>query len=394
MIIGSIQRIRNISREPSLFTGNAKLKRVKHKKVLGVTVDEYLSWHNHFSNIVKKVKSGLSALRQIRDFVPLGALKKVYFAVIQLHFDYCSSVWDNCNKGFKKLPLHPIIINWYISFLRDRKQRVVSNGTAFNWKSVNRGTTQGSVSGPYLFNIFINDLTVEDEFLAKYADDSTVAVPVFKCKDDISAEVVQQFFNWTANNKMVCNPEKCHELIFRKKGNVEGYETMMNISQCNELTVLGMGLQNNCRFNIHIKNKLCNSNKSLFVLRSLRKGYSHNEIDYLFQALVMPNITYGLSVYGASNAELRSVQQFLDRCKKRGYTSKPINVKLLLNEQDKRIFNKVRKLENHPLYEFLPKIRNTGYNLRTEHTSKPKINTTRYKNCFKKRLTFKHDLAI
>ena len=113
------------------------------------------------------------------------------------------------------------------------------------------------------------------------------------------------------------------------------------------------------------------------VLRSLRKeGYSQNEIDYLFQALVMPNITYGLSVYGASNAELRSVQQFLDRYKKRGYTSKPIDVKLLLNEQDKRIFNKVRKLENRPLYEFLPKIRNTGYNLRTEHTSKPKINTT------------------
>ena len=110
--------------------------------------------------------------------------------------------------------------------------------------------------------------------------------------------------------------------------------------------------------------------------------------------MVVPNITYGLSVYGASNAELRSVQQFLDRCEKRGYTSKPIDVKLLLNEQDKRIFNKVRKLENHPLYEFLPNMRNTGYNLRTEHISKPKINTTRYKNCLKNRLTFKHDLAI
>ena len=68
------------------------MKRVKHKKVLGVTVDEYLSWHDHISNIVKKAKSGLSALRQIRDFVPLDALKKVYFAVIQPHFDYCSSV--------------------------------------------------------------------------------------------------------------------------------------------------------------------------------------------------------------------------------------------------------------------------------------------------------------
>ena len=100
--IGSVQRIRNLSREPSLFIGNAKLKRVKHKKILGVTVDEHLSWHDHISNIVKKVKSGLSALRQIRDFVLLDALKKVYFAVIQPHFDYCSLVWHNCNKGFKE----------------------------------------------------------------------------------------------------------------------------------------------------------------------------------------------------------------------------------------------------------------------------------------------------
>ena len=61
MIFGSVQ--------PSLFIGNAKLKRVKHKKVLGVTVDEYLSWHDHISNIVKKVKSG-----QTRDFVPLDAI--------------------------------------------------------------------------------------------------------------------------------------------------------------------------------------------------------------------------------------------------------------------------------------------------------------------------------
>ena len=40
----------------------------------------------------------------------------------------------------------------------------LSNSCACNWKSVNRGMTQGSVSGPYLFNIFSNHLTVEDEF--------------------------------------------------------------------------------------------------------------------------------------------------------------------------------------------------------------------------------------
>ena len=49
-------------------------------------------------------------------------------------------------------PLNPYIVNWYVSFLSDRKQRVVCHNTVCDWKDVNRGTTQGSVSGPYLFN--------------------------------------------------------------------------------------------------------------------------------------------------------------------------------------------------------------------------------------------------
>ena len=76
MIIGSVQRIRNLSREPSLFIGNVKLKRVKHKKILGVTVGENLGWHEHISNTVKKVKSGLSVLRQIRDFYSSRRIKE------------------------------------------------------------------------------------------------------------------------------------------------------------------------------------------------------------------------------------------------------------------------------------------------------------------------------
>ena len=51
----------------------------------------------------------------------------------------------------KDLPLSPYIINWYQSFLVDRKQRISSNNYIGDWKIVNKGTTQGSVSGPYLF---------------------------------------------------------------------------------------------------------------------------------------------------------------------------------------------------------------------------------------------------
>ena len=46
-------------------------------------------------------------------------------------------------------PLNTYIVNWYVSFLSDRKKRVVCHNTFWDWKGANRGTTQGSVSGPY-----------------------------------------------------------------------------------------------------------------------------------------------------------------------------------------------------------------------------------------------------
>ena len=85
---------------------------------------------------------------------------------------------------------------------------------------MNKGTTQDSVSGLHLFNLFINDLAIRDNDLTsiiKYADDTTLLVKVCKNEIDLSQEVVNQFFSSTQDNAIVCNPKKCTELILCKK---------------------------------------------------------------------------------------------------------------------------------------------------------------------------------
>ena len=90
-----------------------------------------------------------------------------------------------------------------------------------------------------------------------------------------------------------------------------GYSRILGIPQTSELTILGLTFQPNSKFSTRIKEKLCKANKCLYVISCLRlEGRSQVEEDHLFSSIVLPNITYALSVYGASESELTIAQRF------------------------------------------------------------------------------------
>ena len=111
--------------------------------------------------------------------------------------------------------------------------------------------------------------------------------------------------------------------------------------------------------------------------------------DHLVKTLVLPNLVYGLSIYGASEAELTTVQCFLDQCFKCNYISHYADIRELLEKQDKIICNKVSKSEGHPLYQMLPKAKETSYQLRRRSSPKPRINTQRFISTFINHLIFR-----
>ena len=93
------------------------------------------------------------------------------------------------------------------------------------------------------------------------------------------------FIEWSSNNGISCNPSKCKEIDFKKKGCTQVFPLLSGILQTSVLSILGVTFQEDCLFTTHVRNKLI-------------------------------NLTFGLSVYGAVNAERTTVQCLLDQCHK------------------------------------------------------------------------------
>ncbi|CAB3994406.1 Hypothetical predicted protein [Paramuricea clavata] len=178
----------------------------------------------------RKGGSCVDALLKVQHF-NLKALDNSPNKTVRLFAMDFSKAFDSVRHNIlgeklKATGLNPYLVNWYLDFLKDRKQRIVHNGIICEWKMVNKGTTQGSVSGPHLFNLFVNDLTIEEEnktALDKYADDVMLQVVVLKNSQDDSLTYLNQFMNWTEENDMSCNTSKCKELVLNKSGRAEQY---------------------------------------------------------------------------------------------------------------------------------------------------------------------------
>ena len=167
-------------------------------------------------------------------------------------------------------------------------------------------------------------------------------------------------------------------------------QSCQSTPQCNSFVLLGVTLQSDGKFNEHVRTKLVKANNCLHVLRTLRKEhYSQAEIDHLFISIVLPNFSYALSVYGASESDLTVIQNFLDRCHKRRFISFPVFIKNLLNKQDQNISKKLISTDCHPLKDIIPVQKTYVHNLRKKGCVRPKINTERFMNTFVNRLIFK-----
>ncbi len=114
----------------------------------------------------------------------------------------------------KQLGIVGIVHNWIENWLNNRKQRVVINGSASNWGPVASGVPQGTVLGPVLFLIYINDIDLGlNNFISKFADDTKIGNPVISdCDRQSLQEDLRKISAWSDRWEMPFNVNKCHIL--------------------------------------------------------------------------------------------------------------------------------------------------------------------------------------
>ena len=98
MLIGSRQKLNNLSSVPSLNINNVPLKRSQCSKSLGLLIDENLTWEDHVDALSKKIASVVGAKKRSSHCLSPTALQDVYYGLLQSHFDYCSMVWGNSGE--------------------------------------------------------------------------------------------------------------------------------------------------------------------------------------------------------------------------------------------------------------------------------------------------------
>jgi hypothetical protein len=98
---------------------NNVISSVVSNKCLGIDLDDRLTFDINIEEICKKICSGIRAFRRIKPFVPQNSLVTLYKSSIQPYFDYCSPLWDTCDKIFKDK----------LQMLQNRAARVITGAS-------------------------------------------------------------------------------------------------------------------------------------------------------------------------------------------------------------------------------------------------------------------------
>ena len=284
------------------------------------------------------------------------------------------------------------------SYLKNRWQRVKINHSFSQWSELLLGVPQGSVLGPLLFNIYINDLIwfIENGEVCNYADDTTP----YSCSNDLNIlksnlEVdCLNAINWFKNNYMKLNTDKCKLLVAGRKDHIVNINVGdSNIEESKEANLLGVLIDNELSLRTHLNEKIKKANSKIASIKRNQHFLTFQQKKIVLSSFVHCHFSYAPLAWMFHSREINhkinrvheralrilyndELSSFMELLKKDGgFTVHERNIQKLLTE----MFKAKNNIEPHLLQGIFEANTYEGPTLRhSKYFSRPNVNTVKY----------------
>ena len=294
------------------------------ERVLRERIVRFIEENNLLSNDQYGFRPGRSTILQLLVHIDrvIEILENNKNADV-LYLDFAKAFDKVCHKTLlKKLEGFGIqgkLLEWIRSFLSDRYQRVVVEGKLSEPEKVRSGVPQGTVLGPVLFILYINNITeiLKNALIKIFADDSKLIKEIENEEDRRKLmEDLNAVLKWAEDNKMELNDTKFMLLQHGKQDNLkQPYRINENVilEKAEYAKDLGILVDSELKFNQQIDT--CTTSASQIAGWTLRVFHSRSKevMLVLYKALIRPKLEYGCMVFHPQQigeiSKLESVQR-------------------------------------------------------------------------------------
>ena len=224
-------------------------------------------------------------------------------------------------------------------------------------RSISYGVPQGSVLGPLLFLIYVNDIwccITRQNCVRLFADDTNIFISGKNLRElkNEGEQILQNLYKWFSVNKLTMNIDKsCFSIFTSKRNNQDSFSTLTfgnhKINKVQSAKYLGIILDDKLSWNEHVENISNSIIKYINCFKYIKGHLPKHCAKILYYSFIFPRISYGIEIYGkTSKNNLNKLQIIQNK-----------SLKILLNQHPRTSTNyihsqaKVLKVEH--IYEYV-----------------------------------------